>query len=608
MKSIVFFLACFLITGKVGHTQVAINTDGSLPDTSAMLDVKSDSLGLLMPRMTLQQRDLILLPATGLMIFQTDSNPGFYYNAGTPAVPIWSNVGNTGSQWLLTGNSGTNPAANFIGTTDGSPLTFRVNNELAGRVEIALQNTSIGYQSLNANTTGINNVASGFQSLFSNTTGVENTANGFQALYHNTSGNGNTANGIATLYSNTAGIGNTAIGYAALNANTTANGNTAVGDQVLAGNTTGDQNTAIGWQALKSNTTGYANSAIGVRALLNNTTGRQNTATGTDALYSNSTGIYNVANGTQAMLTNTTGWGNVAIGADALNKNTVGSSNTAIGTGALSNNTYGLGNVANGDQALMANIVGYFNVANGFEVMHSNTTGWSNVANGEMALYSNISGNNNVADGLEALYYNVTGDNNIAIGYESGTTGSFNNTVSIGNYGWLNAASNQAFIGNASTGWIGGWVGWSTYSDARIKNDVREDVKGLDFINRLRPVTYHGSIKAMTEVTGNKQTEDFPGKYDVEQVKYSGFLAQEVEQAASESGYDFSGIKAPSNNSDLYSLSYEQFVVPLVKAVQELSAKNDAMKLESEAQEKTNKDLKMQISQLMQRLENLERK
>ena len=275
---------------------------------------------------------------------------------------------------------------------------------------------------------------------------------------------------------------------------------------------------------------------------------------------------------------------------------------------ALQFNIFGFGNVADGNEALMYNLGGYNNVANGFETLHSNTTGGNNVADGAYALLSNLSGNNNVACGYDALELNVTGDNNIAIGNASGTTGSFFNTISIGNYGWLNAASNQAFIGNASTGWIGGWVGWSTYSDARIKNDIREDVKGIDFINRLRPVTYHRSIKAMAELTGNKETDDFPGKYDVEQVKYSGFLAQEVEQAAKESGYDFSGIKAPANSKELYSLSYEQFVVPLVKAVQELNAKNDALRLANESQEKTNEDLKLQISQLMQRIEKLESK
>jgi hypothetical protein len=57
-----------------------------------------------------------------------------------------------------------------------------------------------------------------------------------------------------------------------------------------------------------------------------------------------------------------------------------------------------------------------------------------------------------------------------------------------------------------------------------------------------------------------------------EKIKYSGFLAQEVEQASKDAGYDFSGITVPKNPREIYSLSYEQFVVPLVKAVQEQQA------------------------------------
>ena len=101
------------------------------------------------------------------------------------------------------------------------------------------------------------------------------------------------------------------------------------------------------------------------------------------------------------------------------------------------------------------------------------------------------------------------------------------------------------------------------------KNTIAEDVKGLDFIMKLRPVTYHVSNKAIARLTGNKETPDFPGKYDVEKIKYSGFLAQEVEQAAKAVNYDFSGYAAPKNEWGFYSLSYEQFVVPLVKAMQE---------------------------------------
>src|SRR5205085_10645728 len=60
-----------------------------------------------------------------------------------------------------------------------------------------------------------------------------------------------------------------------------------------------------------------------------------------------------------------------------------------------------------------------------------------------------------------------------------------------------------------------------------------------------------------------------PEKYDLEKIKFSGFLAQEVESAAQASGYDFSGLTKPKKETELYTLSYESFVVPLVKAVQE---------------------------------------
>ncbi len=54
-----------------------------------------------------------------------------------------------------------------------------------------------------------------------------------------------------------------------------------------------------------------------------------------------------------------------------------------------------------------------------------------------------------------------------------------------------------------------------------------------------------------------------------ETIRQSGFIAQEVETAAKAAGYDFNGLHTPQNPDDYYSLSYQQFVVPLVKAVQE---------------------------------------
>ena len=78
--------------------QVSINIDGSGPDNSAMMDIKSSSKGLLIPRLTETERNAILNPAMGLMVFQTDGIKGFYYFETT-----WKLVGGN-SQWATSGS------------------------------------------------------------------------------------------------------------------------------------------------------------------------------------------------------------------------------------------------------------------------------------------------------------------------------------------------------------------------------------------------------------------------------------------------------------------------------------------------------------------------
>ena len=85
-----------ILINDSGMTQVAINTDNSAPNASAMLDIKNTGKGVLIPRMTQVQRDAISSPANGLMIYQTDITPGFYYNAGTSNNPVWQLVGSPG--------------------------------------------------------------------------------------------------------------------------------------------------------------------------------------------------------------------------------------------------------------------------------------------------------------------------------------------------------------------------------------------------------------------------------------------------------------------------------------------------------------------------------
>ena len=82
-------MCIFLHIANAYGQNVSINSDGAAPDNSAMLDVSSTTSGLLAPRMTITQRNAIVNPATGLLIFQTDSDSGFYFNQGTSGSPSW---------------------------------------------------------------------------------------------------------------------------------------------------------------------------------------------------------------------------------------------------------------------------------------------------------------------------------------------------------------------------------------------------------------------------------------------------------------------------------------------------------------------------------------
>ncbi len=97
MKTLIFrtliFLLATMMTSHVFSQGVAINPTGSPPDPSAMLDVQSLTRGFLVPRMSETRRNAIESPATGLLIYQTSGEQGFYYNAGTPASPQWQLVG-----------------------------------------------------------------------------------------------------------------------------------------------------------------------------------------------------------------------------------------------------------------------------------------------------------------------------------------------------------------------------------------------------------------------------------------------------------------------------------------------------------------------------------
>jgi len=487
-RNLFSFLAgvlCLLAT-KTYSQNVAINEDGSLPNPNAILDVKSFTKGILIPRVSTSGR--LAIPNTkGLLVYDTTAG-FFFFNTGLAWQQMATGTGSTTIDWSLTGNTGVT-SSNFLGTINNSPLVFKVNNNPAGRIETNVTgNTFLGYQS-----------------------GVVN-----QDLH-----------------------------------------NTGVGEFTLNANTGGHQNTAVGAVALASNTNGINNSAVGAFAMENNTTGTNNVAFGDFALQDNSTGVDNTAIGVQSLEFNT------------------GSTNTATGIWALRGNGIGHDNTSIGGYSMINNTNGNFNTAAGGASLQNNTEGVGNVGLGYHTAFNNIIGHWNTAVGSYALSACVNGTNNTAVGSFSDVTAGMTNSTAIG-AGAVANTSNKVRIGNGSVTKIEGQVPFTTPSDGRYKFKVQEDVKGLDFIMQLRPVTYQFDVKRFDAVQLKGKKSDEPmnaamqASYDAATaIRRTGFIAQEVEKAAINSGYDFSGVVKPQSADDHYSLSYDAFVVPLVKAVQE---------------------------------------
>ena len=246
--------------------------------------------------------------------------------------------------------------------------------------------------------------------------------------------------------------------------------------------------------------------------------------------------------------------------------------------------------------------------------MYYNYDGSENTAIGHQSLYLNDLGNGNTANGYQSLSNNENGDYNTGIGYKAGDNGesNFNCTflgydadhsvvASVTNSMALGAssrvtASNQIRLGNSGISSIGGYESWSNLSDGRFKKEINEDVKGLEFITKLRPVTYHLDVQKLNKFIHQNDTTGYNGNAILakEAIVRSGFIAQEVEAAANKIGYDFSGVDKPQSELDHYGLRYAEFVVPLVKGMQEQQVEIE--------------NLKKQNDLLIKRLEALEKR
>ena len=232
----------------------------------------------------------------------------------------------TGLTWTLTGNAGTNPATNFLGTTDNQPLRFRVNNLSAGQISTAaggFVSYGLGAGAMN---TGTGNTFIGMNAGNANTTSNSNTFIGSGAgRLVTAASNSNTLIGAGAGFNFVGGGGNVVVGNGSGAPGATPLQNVVIG--VSAGlNLDADNNTFVGAISGNGNTIGAFNSFFGISSGVNNLTGSENTYVGAAAGITSTTGANNTMIGAFADVFTTNLTNASAIG----HRSRVGASNALV--------------------------------------------------------------------------------------------------------------------------------------------------------------------------------------------------------------------------------------------------------------------------------------
>lgn len=350
------------------------------------------------------------------------------------------------------------------------------------------------------------------------------------------------------------------IGHESGQKNTNGLYNSVLGYQAGKSNTIGSWNLFSGYQTGFSNTTGYSNSFIGYKSGYSNIDGFWNIFMGPESGFKNADGNSNIYIGYQAGHENISGFGNICIGASAGYKSTA-SGNIYIGEASGLNTTSGYGNICMGMNSGSQIGMGTFNMFLGNNSGQKNT-GANNLFVGPMSGINNVSGTDNVLLGCRAGE-NSIGSRNVFIGFSAGQNQTGNDKLIIDNtntfqplifgdfserqvsinYG--DPISGRTFFVN---GVAGGTSGWNTWSDARLKENVKTIENALDKVMKLRGVTF--SWKENNDMSLKKGTD-------------LGFIAQEALKIIPEL------VTKAVDDKDYYSIEYAQVVALLVEAMKE---------------------------------------
>ena len=502
----------FFTAAQVNAQSLAINTDGSTAQASALLDVKSTSKGLLIPRMSKAEKNAIATPATGLLVFQNAPDSiGFYYYNGTGWLWLTNSSQQDTVAWKTNGNTGLNDN-HYLGHTNVVPINFRIDSVRYGRLHPTNFSVSLGRDAGSLSPSSGNHISIGDSAGSSTTTtntsifigkragrfvtsGFNQIMIGTQAGLNTTTGSANIFIGAATGRDNVTGTGNLFLGHATGILSVSSNYNTAMGHQAFNQyRRSGDgYNTAIGSFTMEQDTSGYWNTGIGTSAFRENQSGYENTGVGINAGYHQrryrntfvgsyagygdrpnnnflaDTGRYNTGMGAYSFYRIANGIDNVALGYQTAYFDSSGSSNTAIGTRALFYNIKGNGKTAIGYEALYSDTLSIdtleLNTAIGYKAIRNSRFSEYNTAVGGFALENagstgtpttpQFNGGWNTAIGHSALNATTTGFSNVGIGTFAGA----GNITGIGNVviGTLaNSSGNPT--SSVCIGWFAGSV------------------------------------------------------------------------------------------------------------------------------------------------------
>lgn len=547
-----------------------------------------------------------------VMLWQTDwpDDPASGNIAiGESALSAMTSSFNTvvGHGSLMSATSATRNTA--MGYSAGNDLTTGGYNaffgERAGQyVTIGEFNTAVGSAAMLDNTTDSNSTAVGYASGRGNFLTGGTYVGSWAGNYNSNSKDYQTAIGynsmndcdgdyaVAVGYNSMSdGIhyGAVAVGSSALSRSSTFYPyyNTAVGNSAGSAIYSGDYNVFFGISANQSLNSASSGTALGSYAKTTNSTvsvgynamgssdaysqyivsvgyeagydldgGDYCTFVGYRAGYNGGTGSNNVGIGNQSLYDLTTGWSNTAVGNNSGGDITTGQNNAFLGLESGRYITTGNSNTAVGYQAGRGNgtaVTSSYNTVGGDRSLYSQTTAERNTCWGALTGYGVTTGARNTLIGMEAGYGTgtgalTTGANNTALGYRAlPSSSTVSDEITLGDANISSLRCNVQTI--------------SSLSDERDKTAIEDLPYGLDFINDMRPVKF----------TWNRRDGSYGAKPDM------GFIAQELREVEMDHGSGSRTRLVNDNNPSKLEADYVRSYPILVKAVQELSAKCDAL-------------------------------